>query len=506
MARPILLFCCHPLTGHVTPVLRIAASLHQQRGWRVAFLSSAFFRARIEAAGLQFLPLVGSVEHMDDDALFDRSPRAVLEGVDAAAVASADDAGGDDDDDDDDDDENKLPQSVTDSRHQTLFALPGEWASLQAAIATLAAASPGERILVVSEAFFYGSMPLKSHLAATTTLLPPAVLPVSLCVSITAPAIRSVDLPPFGNLAPFDQTPEGRERSRALWDAWTARVAPLTAVFQEKLAQTGVRDATWDELTSSAIFMAGSNYLCHDAIAQTGVPSFEFPRSDMPAGFRIVGVAPPVVPAAPPPFPWWDDVVRARQQGRKVVVVAQGTVETEPTELILPTMRLLASAPDVLTVAILGVRGASLSTTALFHNSRVADYLSYDAILPYASLWVHNGGYGATMHGIAHGVPMVLAGDTQDKPENGKRVAYCGVGVDLATARPTDAALEAAIREVLGNPAYAAKAKAMQAEAQGMDCVGNVEEMILQLVARAEKSVEAGESRETEDTPTRQTS
>ncbi|CAK7216839.1 hypothetical protein SCUCBS95973_002945 [Sporothrix curviconia] len=455
MTRPILLFCCHPLTGHITPVLRIAAGLHQQRGWRVAFLSSALFRARIEAAGLQFLPLVGGVEHLDDNVLFDRSPLATMEGVDAASG---------------------LPQSVTDSRHQTLYALPGEWASLRTALQTLSAqAAPGERILVVSEAFYYGAMPLKANLA----LLPPAVLPVSLCVSITAPAIRSVDLPPFGNLTPFDQSPAGRERAEALWDEWCAKVAPLTAVLQIKLEQTGVRE------TSSIVFMGGSNYTCHDAIAQTGVPSFEFPRSDMPAEFRIVGVAPPVVPAAPPPFAWWSDVATAREQGRRVVVVAQGTVETEPTELILPTLCLLADTPDVLTVAVLGVRGASLQAGDLPRNSRVADYLSYDAILPYASLWVHNGGYGATMHGIAHGVPMVLAGDTQDKPENGKRVAYCGVGVDLQTAHPTDEALGAAMREVLGNPRYAATAKAMQAEAAGMDCVGNVEDMILALIAKA---------------------
>ncbi|CAK7203879.1 hypothetical protein SEUCBS139899_006629 [Sporothrix eucalyptigena] len=446
----ILLFCCHPLTGHVTPVLRIAAGLHQ-RGWRVAFLSSPFFRARIEAAGLQFVPLTGMVEYLDDDSLFDRSP-VVMDGATEAG----------------------LPQSVTDSRHQTVYALADEWTSLKAAITSLTAEDPGQHILVVSEAFFYGSMPLRHHFSEY-----PSVVPASLCVSITAPAIRSVDLPPFGNLAPFDQSPEGKARSAALWDAWTAQVAPLTAVLQEKLSESGVED-------SSAVFMAGSNYACHSAIAQVGVPSFEFPRSDFTPGFRIVGVVPPVVPKAPPPFPWWNEVVTARQKECKVVVVAQGTVETEPTELILPTMRLLGEREDILTVAILGVRGASLKGP-LPPNSRVADYLSYDAILPYASLWVHNGGYGATMHGITHGVPQVLAGDTQDKPESGKRVAYCGVGVDLQTAKPKEEALEKAITMVLSDPKYLSTALRMQAEAAGMDCVGNVEALVKGLIETTEK-------------------
>lgn len=465
MACPILLFCCHPLTGHFTPVLRIAAGLHQQHGWRVAFLSAAFFRARIEAAGLQFLPLVGDVADLDDDSLFDRKKGGVG-GLSADVTAG-------------------LPQSVTDSRHQALCALPGEWASLQTAVDTLTQENPGERILVVTEAFFYGAMPFKYGVS-----LPPAVLPRSVCISITAPAIRSVDLPPFGHPAPFDQTPTGRARSAALWDEWiTTRAAPLSTLFQQNIKEAGVPDDDDDDdgRVSTIVFMGGANYVCHDAIAQVGVPSFEFPRSDMPAGFRIVGVVPPVVPAAPPPLPWWDELVAnqalSAKDRKKVVIVAQGTVETEPTELILPTIRLLGDRPDVLTIAILGVRGATLKAPSpLPPNCRVADYLSYDAVLPYAALWVHNGGYGATMHGIAHGVSQVLAGDTQDKPENGKRVQYSGLGIDLATARPTPEALGAALDAVLASPAYSATAKAMQAEAAGMDCVGNVEQMILEQI------------------------
>lgn len=458
MARPVLLFCCHPLTGHVTPVLRIAAGL-QQRGWRVAFLSSAFFRVRIEAAGLRFLPLVDDARDLDDDSLFDRAPTA-KQGFPA-------DSG--------------LPQSVTDSRHQALFALPGEWASLQTAVATLSADGP---VFVVSEAFFYGAMPLRQHRASL-----PSVVPRTVCLSITAPAIRSVDLPPFGHPAPFDPTPDGRVRLAALWDAWTDQVRPLSRVWQDKLREVGAPD-------DDVVFMGGANYVCHDAIAQVGVPSFAFPRSDMPAGFRMVGVVPPVVPSQPPPLPWWEDVVTARERGRRVVVVAQGTVETEPAELILPTLHLLGARSDVLTVAILGVCGATLTGASanrpLPANSRVADYLAYDAVLPYAALWVHNGGYGATMHGLAHGVPMVLAGDTQDKPESAKRVQWCGVGLDLQTARPAEAALRAAIDTVLDDPTYARTVRALQAEAASMDCIGNVEAMILEQLQRQEK----GETRQ----------
>ncbi len=462
--RPVLLFCCHPLTGHFTPVVRIAVAL-RERGWRVAFLGAAFFRARIEAAGLEYLPLLGPAAGLDDNSLFDRGG-VHADGLPADEAAS-------------------LPQSITDARHQALTALPAEWASLQGAVASLACRHPGQRVFVVSEAFFYGAMPLRY--GAT---LPPAargVLPRTLCISITAPAIRSAELPPFGRPEAFDPSPAGRAHLAAVWARWLAgEAAPLTALLRQKMREAG---ATVDDDDPHMVYMGGANYVCHDAIAQVGVPSLEFPRSDAPPGFRVVGVVPPAAPVgsgAPPAFSWWAELVANRQtKARKVVVVAQGTVETEPTELIVPTLRVLGGDEGVLAVAVLGVRGASLKT-ALPGNARVADYLAYDAVLPYADLWVHNGGYGATMHGIAHGVPMVVAGDTQDKPESAKRVQHSGLGVDLGTARPADDALRRAITAVLSDAdggRYTATARAMQAEALALDCFGSVEAMVEEQVA-----------------------
>ena len=46
-------------------------------------------------------------------------------------------------------------------------------------------------------------------------------------------------------------------------------------------------------------------------------------------------------------------------------------------------------------------------------------------------------------------VPMVVAGEGQDKPENIRRVRHAGVGVGLAAARPSAADLRLAIDDVL---------------------------------------------------------
>ena len=50
---------------------------------------------------------------------------------------------------------------------------------------------------------------------------------------------------------------------------------------------------------------------------------------------------------------------------------------------------------------------------------------------------VTNGGYGAVQRALTTGVPLVVAGDTEDKPEVAARVEWFGVGVNLRTGVPT---------------------------------------------------------------------
>ncbi|OAA55521.1 signal recognition particle protein srp54 [Niveomyces insectorum RCEF 264] len=429
-------------------------------------ISSEFFRPRIEAAGLHFLPLLGKAA-LDDATLFDRDNDAEpAEGLGFEDTA-------------------QLPQSITDSRYQTLMSLPDAWSSVKEALATLARRYPDEHVLLVSEAFFYGSMPLR-YGALLSAALAAVLLPCTVCISITAPALRSVDMPPFGSPGKFDPSADGRKKNASAWQDWLERVTPLTDLLRQKLHEAGATDRA---KIDTVHFMDGANYACHSAIAQIGVPEFEYPRSDFPPGFHIVGVVRPVAPVEPPPFAWWPELEANRKTHpatrKKVVVVAQGTVETEATELILPTLQLLGICDNVLTVAILGVRGATMPPQdTLPSNARVADYLSYDAVLPFADVWVHNGGYGATMHGIAHGVPMVIAGSGQDKPENGKRVQFSGLGIDLACARPPRDELQKAIQAVLYEPKYMETAKSMQRTARTYLAVCLLPAMVLQDLGR----------------------
>jgi UDP:flavonoid glycosyltransferase YjiC (YdhE family) len=51
-------------------------------------------------------------------------------------------------------------------------------------------------------------------------------------------------------------------------------------------------------------------------------------------------------------------------------------------------------------------------------------------------------------HALSYGIPVIVAGESSDKSEIGARVAYTGVGINLATAHPTAVQIAAAVRSV----------------------------------------------------------
>ena len=77
---------------------------------------------------------------------------------------------------------------------------------------------------------------------------------------------------------------------------------------------------------------------------------------------------------------------------------------------------------------------------------------------------VTNGGYGGVQYALAHGVPLVVAGVSEDKPEVAARVHWSGTGINLRTGRPTQPAIRAAVRSVLQDPSYRQRAAELSAD------------------------------------------
>ncbi|WP_133764928.1 nucleotide disphospho-sugar-binding domain-containing protein [Amnibacterium kyonggiense] len=300
--------------------------------------------------------------------------------------------------------------------------------------------------LVVTEPLFVG--------AAAVGLLPRSERPAVLSIGLFPLPFSSPDVPPFGSgLTPIEG-PLNPLRNALLRGA--ADVVALERVRKEFAA-------TIERLTgrrpSGGLFDLG---LTSDAWAQTSVPQFEYPRRRTPEQVRWVGPLP-----APTSFPlpdWWDYSER-----RRIVHVTQGTYANEdPTELIVPTIRALAEE-DVLVVATTG--GPDRSTIERAHggplpaNVRVERFMPYDHLLPAAAVMVTNGGFGAVHHALRHGLPLVVAGTSEDKVEVNARVRWAGVGIDLHQQRVEPDAVREAVLHVLDERARFRRAAARLARA-----------------------------------------
>jgi len=193
-------------------------------------------------------------------------------------------------------------------------------------------------------------------------------------------------------------------------------------------------------------------------------PAFEYPQKHVPEQVHWVGALRPDPPASWETPAWWSQVTDAT---RPVVLVSQGTLRPDVTELLVPAIRGLADEDVTVVVAtgqaepgdVYGSLGGHLPDNVLLTR-----YVPYDLLLPHVSTFVTNGGYTGVTLALAHGVPLVQAGMTEEKHEIARRIEWTGVGVRLGTTRPSPQAVASGVRSVLSEPRYRAAAALVRVE------------------------------------------
>jgi UDP:flavonoid glycosyltransferase YjiC (YdhE family) len=92
------------------------------------------------------------------------------------------------------------------------------------------------------------------------------------------------------------------------------------------------------------------------------------------------------------------------------------------------------------------------------------DWVDYAWLLPRVALVVHHGGMGTTHAAICHGLPQLMIPHAGDQALQAWRAAAAGVGIHLPPAQASLAQLQAALADLLTNPAWRPRAAALQAE------------------------------------------
>ncbi|WDG18749.1 nucleotide disphospho-sugar-binding domain-containing protein [Microbacterium sp. Clip185] len=394
------LLCAMPAVGHVDPMLVVGREL-LRRGWRVRMLTGSRYADRVRAAGVDFVALPAEADTLDSvgAAGRNRGIATINAGVEEAFVRPA------------------LPAA-----HK---------------LDALLADDPVD--VVFHDMTFLGVQGLLARPASDRPL-------VVMC-GVGPAGFSSRDCPPYGlGIVPARWRAGGRMRDAVLNRSARWVLSGAHSALDDLLARL---DAP---ALDGAFFM---DVLARsDLLAQFTVAEFEYPRSDAPAHLRFYG--PMAAPAASSGSA--GELIDRLDPDLPVVHVTQGTVaNTDFSELIGPSLRALADR-RVQVVITAGGRAAS-DLPPLPRNAFAADYLPYDRLLPRTNVFVTNGGYGGLHQAMRYGVPIVVAGDSEDKVETSARVQFSGAGLSLRTGRPSPSQIARAVDRVLADPRFAAASR-----------------------------------------------
>jgi UDP:flavonoid glycosyltransferase YjiC (YdhE family) len=400
MAR--FLFATMAIPGHVAPIAPVVRAL-VERGHEVTWYTSKFFADRVRATGASFAPIKSALDFGDGDYERHFPDRVEYQG---------------------------LRQVVYDFENVFVGSVEGYVADLRQLVKTLHPIA-----LIIDPAVAAGAI------VSMVDGLPTAVLNVSV-LALEDPAI-----PPFGLGLPPARSPGGRLRNKLAYLLVDNVIfGRVNRTFRRICDGHGWPSFPFRPFTTRWLYL------------QPSVEAFEYPHASLPPQLHYIG---PLLPVRAPDHQlpsWWADIKAAKANGTPVVLVTQGTIATDPSELISPTLRAL-EFEDVFVVAT-GVEATV--PESLPPNARAAEFVPFVPLMPMVDAYVTNGGFGGVVIALANGVPIVSAGTTVDKAEVGGRIAYTGVGIDLKTNRPTEEQIRRAVFSVLRDPRYRDRAQAVQ--------------------------------------------
>ncbi|WP_213803146.1 nucleotide disphospho-sugar-binding domain-containing protein [Granulicella sp. dw_53] len=198
-----------------------------------------------------------------------------------------------------------------------------------------------------------------------------------------------------------------------------------------------------------------------DLYLHPGIQGFEYPE-DSPSISPVRYIGPLPLPPGHARLPdWWHEL----NETKRLVLVTQGTVANRDFgHLVGPSLEGLAREDDLIVLVTTGGRAIDSILVKIPENARVANFLPYDQIMSRIDLLITNGGYGTGNMALAHGIPIISAGLTEDKEDVSAHVQWAGVGLDLRTNQATPEAVRAAARKVLDSPHYRERAKELAQE------------------------------------------
>lgn len=404
-----ILFACFAADGHFNPMTGIAVHLKQQ-GYDVRWYTSPGYKPKIDSYGIPFYPLKRAIDFhsADPEKLFPEREQ--------------------------------YKSQIAKLNFDLINVFINQGPEFYGDIKDIYEEFPFE--LMVADITFTG-IPFVSDLMK---------IPV-IGVGIVPITKNSKDLPPAGiGMLPsynfFGRMKQNMMRFVAKNFLFAKSNKEMKRVFNQYEIET-TADNVFDLMITKC-----------KLVLQTGTPSFEYKRSDLDPKYKFVG---PLLPFSTKKAAtkWYSDKL---SRYKRVVLVTQGTVEKDETKLLVPTLEALRNTDYLVVATTGGSKTEELRKQYGAANVIIEDYIPFADVMPYADVYVTNGGMGGVQLSIENKLPMVTAGVHEGKIEICARVGYFNLGINLKTERPSPQQIRKAIDQVANNDVYRKNVTALSQE------------------------------------------
>jgi len=426
-----ILLASIPATGHFNPIF-VAARILKDAGHETVIYTSVIFRDKMERAGIRFFPL----------------PEDADQGVRDFLASFFE--------------EHKVtpgPEDMVKLR-AGVFVNPmiSQFRGLQASLKVF----PAE--VVIHETGFAGVLPM--------LLGPRSERPASVYLGISALPLERADGAPWGpGLLPSEDPEKRKEYAEVARNLEETNWLPMGRVADQMLADIGQPSLPAWLFTSEAVLA--------DLILQPCSPGFEFPLREPEEKLHFIGA---LLPSGTGDVP--AQIKEAKKAGRKIVLVSQGTLANNDLgKLLAPTVLGLGDREDFLLLLTTGGKPIENIPCTLTPNTVASQFLNFGEILPDVDVLVAFGSFGTVTQTISFGVPMVVVGMGEDKPEVAARVTWSGTGISLATDTPTPEQIRDAVDQILAKPEYRARAQKLAHEFASYDATNRLPQLVEALAA-----------------------
>jgi UDP:flavonoid glycosyltransferase YjiC (YdhE family) len=200
-------------------------------------------------------------------------------------------------------------------------------------------------------------------------------------------------------------------------------------------------------------------------------PQLEYPRREAMPWARVTGPLLWELPAEEVEPPPGDE---------PLVLVAPSTSQDPENGLVRAALEGLADEP-VRVLAVVSRRDPSGSVRAP-RNAKLVDWLRYSQAMPRCAAVICHAGHGTIGLALRSGTPIVACPHAGDMAETSARIRWAGAGVALPRRFHTPRGVRLALRRLMSEPSYAARARELGEWAKRNDGPRAAAEAIEQLL------------------------